>query len=58
MTEKTPILDILTYTLLIAGILIVGFPIIYAVIAATLPLEEVTRIPMPLIPGDQFLVNI
>ncbi|MDT8273702.1 MAG: ABC transporter permease subunit, partial [Desulfomonilia bacterium] len=58
MTEKTPVLDALTYVFLMAGILIVGFPIIYAVIAATLPIEEVTRVPMPLIPGDQFLVNI
>ena len=40
------------------GILIVGFPIIYSLIAATLPLEEVSRVPMPMIPGDQFMVNI
>lgn len=58
MVEKTPILDVLTYTFLILGILIVGFPIIYALIASTLPLEEVSRVPMPLIPGDQFWINI
>jgi sn-glycerol 3-phosphate transport system permease protein len=58
MVEKTPILDTLTYIFLIAGIIIVGFPIIYAIIAATLPIEDVSRVPMPLIPGDQFLVNI
>ena len=58
MVEKTPILDALTYFFLMLGILIVGFPIIYAVIAATLPIEEVSRVPMPLIPGDQFWVNI
>lgn len=58
MVEKTPLLDTLTYIFLIVGILIVGFPIIYAVIAATLTIEDVSRIPMPLIPGDQFLVNI
>jgi sn-glycerol 3-phosphate transport system permease protein len=38
--------------------LIVGFPIIYALIAATLPIEDVSKVPMPLIPGDQFLVNL
>jgi sn-glycerol 3-phosphate transport system permease protein len=27
-------------------------------VAATLPLEEVAKVPMPLIPGDQFWVNI
>lgn len=58
MVEKTPILDTLTYIFLMVGIAIVGFPIIYAIIAATLPIEEVSRVPMPLIPGDQFFVNI
>ena len=58
MVEKTPLLDFFTYTFLIGGIFIVGFPIIYSLIAATLPLEDVSRVPMPLIPGDQFFVNI
>lgn len=58
MVEKTPILDIFTYVFLIAGIIVVGFPILYAVIAATLPIEDVSRVPMPLIPGDQFMVNM
>jgi len=58
MVEKTPILDALTYIFLMLGILIVGFPIIYALIAATLPIEEVSRVPMPMIPGDQFMINI
>lgn len=58
MVEKTPILDTFTYIFLILGILIVGFPIIYAIIAATLPIEDVSRVPMPLIPGDQFMVNM
>jgi sn-glycerol 3-phosphate transport system permease protein len=58
MVEKTPLLDVFTYTFLIVGIFIVGFPIIYSLIAATLPLEEVSKVPMPLIPGDQFIVNI
>lgn len=58
MVEKTPVLDIFTYVFLIVGIVIVGFPIIYSLIATTLTLEEVSRVPMPLIPGDQFLVNM
>ena len=57
MVEKTPILDTFTYVFLMLGILVVGFPIIYAVIAATLPLDQVSRVPMPMIPGDQLLVN-
>lgn len=58
MIEKTPWLDTLTYALLILGIGIVGFPIFYTIVAATLPLEEVAKVPMPLIPGDQLLVNL
>lgn len=58
MVEKTPILDFLTYLFLILGIVIVGFPIIYAGIASTLPLEKVSQVPMPLVPGDQFFVNM
>jgi sn-glycerol 3-phosphate transport system permease protein len=58
MVEKTPILDTFTYVFLMLGILIVGFPIIYSLIATTLPLEDVSQVPMPIIPGDQFMVNM
>ena len=58
MVEKTPILDTLTYLFLMLGIVVVGFPIIYSIIAATLTIEEVSKVPMPLVPGDQFWVNI
>lgn len=58
MVEKTPLLDLFTYTFLILGIFIVGFPMIYSLIAATLPLDQVSQVPMPLIPGDQFMVNM
>lgn len=58
MVEKTPILDSFTYVFLMIGILIVGFPMIYSLIAASLPLEDVSRVPMPIIPGDQFMVNM
>jgi sn-glycerol 3-phosphate transport system permease protein len=58
MVERTPILDTLTYVFLMVGICIVGFPIFYAFVAATLPIEEVAKVPMPLVPGDQFWVNM
>ncbi len=58
MVERTPVLDFFTYVFLMAGILIVGFPIIYSLIAATQTLENVSKVPMPLIPGDQFIVNM
>ena len=58
MVERTPVLDTLTYVFLVFGICVVGFPIFYALTAATLPLEQVVRVPMPLVPGDQFFVNL
>jgi sn-glycerol 3-phosphate transport system permease protein len=58
MVEKTPWLDVFTYALLILGIGVVGFPIFYTIVAATLSLDQVARVPMPLIPGDQLLVNL
>ena len=58
MVERTPILDTLTYGFLMLGICMVCFPIFYTFVAATLPLEEVSRVPMPLMPGDQFWINI
>ncbi len=58
MVERTPILDFLTYFFLILGVVIVGFPVLYTIIAATLPLEEVSKVPMPFMFGDQLFVNI
>ena len=58
MVEKTPILDKFTYIALFTGILVFGFPIIYALIAASLPIEDVSRVPMKMIPGDQLFVNL
>lgn len=58
MVEKTPVLDTFTYIFLMVGIFIVGFPIIYSLIATTLTLEEVSQVPMPLVPGDQFMDNM
>ncbi len=58
MVEKTPILDFFTYLLLMVGIITVGFPVLYAIMASTLPLEEVSKVPMPFKFGDQFLVNM
>lgn len=58
MVEKTPTLDLFTYVALILGIVAVCFPILYAIIAATLPIEDVSTVPMTMIPGDQLFHNI
>lgn len=58
MREKNKFLDTLTWVLLIISLIFIIFPLFYTLIAATLPLEKVTQIPMPLTPGDQFWTNI
>ena len=58
LVEKTPKLDFFTYAALILGIIAVGFPILYAIIAATLPIEDVSRVPMVMIPGNQLFHNL
>ncbi len=58
MVERTPILDFFSYALLILGVVIVGFPIYYCVVAATLPLDQVLQVPMPLLPGGELMPNI
>jgi len=58
MVEQNPWLDRLTYFLLFVGIMMMGFPLYYTFVAATLPLEEVTKVPMTLIPGTQLFTNL
>jgi sn-glycerol 3-phosphate transport system permease protein len=58
MIERTPILNVVTHVVLVLGIVITGFPIYIALVAATLTPTEVNQIPMPYWFGDQFLANI
>lgn len=58
MVDRSPFLRISTHVLLVLGVLVIGFPIYYAVVAATLPLELATRVPMPLVPGDHLAENV
>jgi sn-glycerol 3-phosphate transport system permease protein len=57
VVERTPFLDFLSYLLLTLGVAAVAFPIFYCVVAATLPLEDVLRMPMPLTPGGHLFEN-
>lgn len=47
----------LTHAVMIFGILMVFFPIWLAFVASTVTQAEITRPPMPLLPGDQFFEN-
>ncbi|MCO5064819.1 MAG: sn-glycerol-3-phosphate ABC transporter permease UgpE [Rhizobiaceae bacterium] len=45
------------HAVLIAGIVIVAFPIYYTFVASTHSLQTILRPPLPLLPGDRFLEN-
>ena len=58
MIEKRPILDFITHLVLIVGIIIIALPIWVMFVGATHDGLRMLRVPLPLLPGDQFLVNL
>jgi len=48
---------LVAHAILIAGILVVAFPIYYTFVASTLSLQTILRPPLPLLPGSQFVEN-
>jgi sn-glycerol 3-phosphate transport system permease protein len=57
MVERTPLFDIITQVILLLGLLTAMLPFAIVVIAATHDLRTVNQVPMPLIPGHDFLKN-
>jgi sn-glycerol 3-phosphate transport system permease protein len=57
MIENRPALTVFSHAVLILGVLAVAFPLYVTFVASTLRLEEIMSVPMPLMPGDQFLQN-
>ncbi len=57
MVENRPIGKILAHAVLVAGILIVAFPIYYTFVASTLSTPQILRPPLPILPSDQMLAN-
>jgi len=57
MIENRPLLTALSHAVLILGVLAVAFPLYVTFVASTLTLEQVMSVPMPLLPGDQFVAN-
>ena len=58
MVQRSPIFNVFNHLLLILAVALVGFPIYYAFVASTLTLEEVTQVPMPLVPGSHLTENL
>jgi sn-glycerol 3-phosphate transport system permease protein len=57
MVENRPWIRAFQHSILIIGVLVVAFPLYITFVASTLTLEQILTVPMPLIPGDQFLAN-
>ena len=58
MIEKRPVLDFITHLVLIIGIIIIALPIWVMFVGATHDGLRMLQVPLPLLPGDQFLVNL
>jgi len=57
MVENRPWLNFLAHAVLIAGVLLVAFPIYVTFVASTLTLDQIVQVPMPLVPGSHFWEN-
>ncbi|MEZ2131473.1 MULTISPECIES: ABC transporter permease subunit [unclassified Sinorhizobium] len=58
MVERTPILNFFTHLILFIGFIVAVGPLAIVAIAASHNLADVNRVPMSLVPGTDFWVNI
>jgi sn-glycerol 3-phosphate transport system permease protein len=57
MLDRDPVMRVVTYLVLIAGVAVIALPVWVAFVASTQTLEQVLAAPMSLMPGDRFLAN-
>ena len=57
MVENRPWVTFLSHAVLIAGIVVVAFPLYVTFVASTLTLDQIVQVPMPLLPGDHLIEN-
>ena len=58
MVENRPLMTVVTHIVLLLGIAMIAFPIWITFVASTHSAIRMTQVPLPLLPGDQFLINI
>ncbi len=58
MIENRPWVTILAHATLILGVALVAFPVWITFVAATHEQARLAQVPLPLLPGDQFLTNL
>jgi sn-glycerol 3-phosphate transport system permease protein len=57
MVENRPWHDFLAHAVLIAGVILVAFPLYVTFIASTQTYEQIVDVPMPMVPGDKMIEN-
>ena len=57
MVERRPWLKFITHAVLLAGVLVVGFPVWVTFVASTHTAQEIVQAPMPLLPGSHLWHN-
>ncbi len=57
MVENRPWLTFFSHAVLVAGVLLVAFPVYVTFVASTHTLEAIMQVPMPLLPGDKLVEN-
>ncbi len=58
MIENRPVVTLVSHLVLILGVLIIAFPIWITFVASTHDAVRMVQIPLLLLPGDQFFVNL
>ncbi len=58
MIENRPVLNFITHLVLILGIIVIAFPIWVMFVGATHDGVRLLQVPLPLLPGDQFIANL
>ncbi|MFT5115104.1 MAG: sn-glycerol 3-phosphate transport system permease protein [Parasphingorhabdus sp.] len=58
MIEHRPMVTIVSHVVLLLGVAIIAFPIWITFVASTHDAVRMVQIPLPLLPGDQFFINL
>jgi sn-glycerol 3-phosphate transport system permease protein len=58
MVENRPLLSILAHVVLLLGVAIVALPVWITIVGASHEAERMLQTPIPMLPGDQFFVNL
>lgn len=58
MNERTPIIDAICHLTLLVGAALVCLPIYFVFVTGSLTQQEIMRVPMSWLPGDQFFANM